>query len=81
RLARIASLLGLHERAVYWKQSADKIRSEILTRAWSEKRGAFTGAFDNNELDASVLLLAELGLVAPNDPRFVKTCETIGREL
>lgn len=81
RLARIAGLLGLHERAVYWKQSADKIRSEILTRAWSEKRGAFTGAFDNNELDASVLLLAELGLVAPNDPRFVKTCETIGREL
>lgn len=81
RLARIAGLLGLQERAVYWKQSADKIRSEILTRAWSEKRGAFTGAFDNHELDASVLLLAELGLVAPSDPRFIKTCETIGREL
>jgi GH15 family glucan-1,4-alpha-glucosidase len=81
RLARIANLLGIHDRAAYWKQSADKIRSEILTRAWSEKRGAFTGAFDNSELDASVLLLAELGLVAANDPRFVKTCDTIGREL
>src|SRR4029079_10084569 len=81
RLARIAVLLGLTERAGYWAQSAQRIRAEILTRAWSEKRGAFTGAFDHGELDASVLLLAELGLVMPNDPRFVKTCDTIRREL
>jgi len=81
RLARIAKLLGLFDRANYWRQSADRIRSEILSRAWSDKRGAFTGAFDNDELDASVLLLAELGLVAPSDPRFIKTCDTIGREL
>jgi len=81
RLARIATLLGLSDRAGYWRQSADRIRSEILSRAWSDKRGAFTGAFDTDELDASVLLLAELGLVAPGDPRFIKTCDTIGREL
>ena len=81
RLARIANLLGLSDRAAYWRQSADRIRSEILSRAWSDKRGAFTGAFDTDELDASVLLLAELGLVAPSDPRFIKTCDTIGREL
>jgi len=81
RLARIANLLGLSDRAAYWRQSADRIRSEILSRAWSDKRGAFTGAFDTDELDASVLLLAELGLVAAGDPRFIKTCDTIGREL
>jgi GH15 family glucan-1,4-alpha-glucosidase len=81
RLARIAMLLGLQERATYWAQSAERIRSEIIERAWSEKYGAFTGAFDQGELDASVLLLAELGLVRPDDPRFVKTCDTVGREL
>ncbi len=81
RLARIAVLLGINDRAAYWTQSAERIRAEILTRAWSDKRGAFTGAFDHSELDASVLLLAELGLVTPDDPRFVKTCDTIGREL
>jgi GH15 family glucan-1,4-alpha-glucosidase len=81
RLARIAVLLGINDRAAYWTQSAERIRAEILARAWSDKRGAFTGAFDHSELDASVLLLAELGLVTPDDPRFVKTCDTIGREL
>ena len=81
RLARIAMSLGYIDRAVYWTDSAQIIRREILSRGWSEKRRAFTGAFDEDELDASVLLLAELGLVAPTDPRFVQTCETIGREL
>ncbi len=39
------------------------------------------GSLDDGELDASVLLLADLGLLEPSDPRFVRTCETIGREL
>jgi len=30
---------------------------------------------------AVAMLLAELGLIAPNDPRFVSTVEVIGREL
>jgi GH15 family glucan-1,4-alpha-glucosidase len=81
RLARIAQLLGLGERASHWNSAAEKIRAEILARAWNEKRGAFTGAFDHQELDASVLLLADLGFIPPSDPRFVKTCTTIGREL
>lgn len=81
RLQRIAGLLGLNDRAAYWAEAAQRIRTDILARAWSEKRGAFTGAFDNPELDASVLLLAEFGLIHPTDPRFVKTCETIGAEL
>ncbi|HEY8128224.1 MAG TPA: glycoside hydrolase family 15 protein [Hyphomicrobium sp.] len=81
RLARIAHLLGLPERTAYWVDSAEKIRSEILARAWSEKRGSFTGAFDHQELDASVLLLPDLGFLPPTDPRFVKTCNAIGREL
>jgi GH15 family glucan-1,4-alpha-glucosidase len=32
-------------------------------------------------LDASVLRLAEIGVVAPRDPRFVATCKTIGERL
>ena len=36
---------------------------------------------DGDELDVSVLLLPELGLVAATDPRFISTCDTIGREL
>jgi GH15 family glucan-1,4-alpha-glucosidase len=53
----------------------------LLTRAWSEKRKAFTGAVDCDDLDASVLLLPELGLIEPSDPRFVSTVEAVEKEL
>jgi GH15 family glucan-1,4-alpha-glucosidase len=57
------------------------LRERILKEGWDEKRGALTGAFGSPDLDASVLLVAELGLLSSNDPRFIRTCDTIGREL
>jgi GH15 family glucan-1,4-alpha-glucosidase len=81
RLARIAARLGLGDRAAYWAREAATLRKAILQRAWNPERRALMGALDGGELDASVLLLAELGLVRPEDSRFVQTCETIGQEL
>ncbi|HLT44894.1 MAG TPA: glycoside hydrolase family 15 protein, partial [Luteimonas sp.] len=43
--------------------------------------GHFADAFGGERLDASLLLLADLGFVAPADPRFVATVEAIGRDL
>jgi GH15 family glucan-1,4-alpha-glucosidase len=81
RLARIADLLGLPDRAAYWTEEAEALRARILQRAWNEKRGALVGALDHSDLDASVLLLPELGLLPANDERFTRTCQAIGREL
>jgi GH15 family glucan-1,4-alpha-glucosidase len=60
---------------------ADKLRSVILKRAWSERWGALAGALDHDDLDASVLLLPDLGLLPATDERFRKTCAVIGKEL
>jgi GH15 family glucan-1,4-alpha-glucosidase len=81
RLATIARIIGLHDRAAYWDAKAHAIQGPLLERAWNPKRRSFTGAFDSDELDASCLLLAELGLVEPNDPRFEQTVEATEREL
>ena len=76
RLARIAMLLGLDrgKRAMAAGCRPHSAR-EILSRAWSKKRGAIAGALDHDELDASVLLLPELGLLDADDPRFLQTCD------
>lgn len=81
RLSKIANLLGLHDRVVYWEERSTKLREEILSRAWNEKRGAFVAAFDHEDLDASCLLLPEVGLLRADDPRYVSTVKVIGREL
>jgi GH15 family glucan-1,4-alpha-glucosidase len=81
RLARIAARLGLGDRAGHWRVEADKLRKEILSRAWNERRGVIAGALDGEDLDASVLLLPELGLIPANDERFIRSCRMIGKDL
>jgi len=81
RLARIGQRLGLADRAAHWRRHADALRNEILARAWNAKRGVITGALDHDDLDASVLLLQDLGILSAGDDRFKRTCEVIGKEL
>jgi GH15 family glucan-1,4-alpha-glucosidase len=81
RLAAIAQHLGMKVRAAYWSDVASGIQSRLLKEAWSEKRGAFTAATGVDELDASVLLLPDIGLMEASDPRFVQTVDAIEHEL
>ena len=81
RLEAIANRLNLSERARYWGETARRLGEEVFKRAWNPKLNAFSGAFDSDDLDASALLLPELGLIAPDDPRFISTIAAIEREL
>ena len=81
RLAAIAQQLGFVERANYWNDVAERLHKTLLDKAWNAKRGAFTAAFGSDDLDASVLLLHELGAVEADDPRFVSTVAAMEREL
>ena len=77
RLAKIAETFDLIDRAGYWRDRADLIRAKILERSWSDERQAFAESFGGRELDASVLLMAEVGMIDPKDPRFVKTVDAL----
>ncbi|WP_274424071.1 glycoside hydrolase family 15 protein [Chelativorans sp. YIM 93263] len=81
RLAHIASSLGENARVRYWRERAEEIRQRILTEAWSEKRKAFVESFGGNTLDASILLMAEVGFIDPRDPRFVSTVDQLEKAL
>lgn len=81
RLARIATHLQREADAVVWRDHAEHIRSAVLARTWSERRRAFVESVDDERLDASALLFADIGFVQPDDPRFVATVETIGKTL
>jgi GH15 family glucan-1,4-alpha-glucosidase len=76
-LARIAMRLGLHDRARYWQDHASRLHDEICASAWNEEQRAFTEAWGVDSLDASLLLMSELGFLAADDPRFVGTVNAI----
>lgn len=81
RLAHIAVSLGETTRARYWRERAEEIKERILTEAWSRKRKAFVESFGGETLDASVLLMAEVGFIDPGDPRFVSTVDQLEKAL
>ncbi|UZF92331.1 glycoside hydrolase family 15 protein [Bosea sp. NBC_00550] len=81
RLARIAGTLGRADRKEYWKGEARRLKNIIAEQIWNEEKGHFVSTFGGSELDATLLLLAELGFVKPDDARFIATVEAIGRDL
>lgn len=53
----------------------------IMDRGWNAGRGAFVQDYDSDVLDASVLLMPLVKFVAPTDPRWLSTLDTIGVDL
>lgn len=81
RLARIAAALGDGDRHAAWQADAQRMRAVIEERAFNHELGVFVSTFDGHDLDATLLLLAELGFVRADDPRFVATVEAVGTAL
>lgn len=81
RLGRIATRLGLTKRAAYWTGHAAQMHKTISRRTWNKERGAFVSTFDGNAMDASLLLLAEVGFLDAADPRFAATVGAVEQDL
>jgi GH15 family glucan-1,4-alpha-glucosidase len=81
RLARIAHHLNLGERERFWRERASSMHERIMQASWDAQLGTFTEAWNAQVLDASVLLFAELGFVAADDPKFIATVDYLGKHL
>ncbi|MGK2913776.1 MAG: glycoside hydrolase family 15 protein [Porticoccaceae bacterium] len=81
RLAKIASRLHLDQRCQWWCTHADALRADILAHTWNADLNCFVASFDGSQLDASLLLLHQLGFVAADDPRFIATVTAIEKHL
>lgn len=81
RLARIAAHLGLNDRAAMWSARAQEIRAAIEREAWSESLNSYTDSFGGNDVEAGLLLMAEVGFLPAKDARFAATVAQIERRL
>jgi GH15 family glucan-1,4-alpha-glucosidase len=77
RLARIATHLGLEDRASYWRAHAARIHAVVSERCWNAELDSFVSTMGGAGLDASLLLLHEVGFLAADDPRFAGTVRAI----
>ena len=71
----------LDRRRPQWEALRDQIAADILANAWNEKAGAFTAAYEGEDLDAAALTIGLTGLVECTDPRFLATIGAIEGQL
>jgi alpha,alpha-trehalase len=81
RAVKLGPQLGLEALVDEWAIERDRIREAILTRGWSERRGAFAQTFDSDELDAAALLMPLVGFLPATEPRMRGTIDAIARDL
>ena len=60
-----------------WTRARDEIRAAVRDRGWNEEVGAYTGAFDSSDLDASVLVLPLVDFLPITDERMARTIDLI----
>lgn len=81
RAVQLAPRLGTYAKPDAWAAERDRIRDAVLTRGWSETRGAYAQSFDSDELDAAALLMPLVGFLPATDTRMRATIEVIASEL
>lgn len=59
----------------------DRIRRDILEHGFNPRLNAFTQAYNSDALDATALLIPEIGFLPASDPRVQGTIQAVEREL
>jgi GH15 family glucan-1,4-alpha-glucosidase len=72
---------GLDGPADRWERIRDGIRDDIETKGFDADRNTYTQYFGTKEVDASLLLLPQVGYCRPDDPRMLGTVKAIEEDL
>ncbi|MGR3932459.1 glycoside hydrolase family 15 protein [Streptomyces sp. BRA346] len=64
-----------------WRDLRDEIHRDVCEKGYDAERNTFTQSYGSKELDASLLLIPQMGFLPPDDKRVIGTIEAIQREL
>jgi GH15 family glucan-1,4-alpha-glucosidase len=81
RAIKTVEQLGLAGPVDRWRRVRRTMHAEICERAWSSSKRALVQAYGSEHLDASLLLIPQVGFLPADDPRVVGTVLAIEREL
>ena len=76
-----AEQFGLPGPVEQWKAIRQQIHDEVCTKGFSSEKSSFKQSYENDGLDASLLLLPAIGFLPADDPRIAGTVAAVEREL
>ncbi|MBV9174511.1 MAG: glycoside hydrolase family 15 protein [Chloroflexi bacterium] len=78
---RLAQQYHLNAPIDDWQHTRDEIRNAILEQGYNAKIGAFTQSFGSDTLDASALIIPQIGFLSATDSRVASTVDQIRHHL
>ena len=64
-----------------WRRIRAEVRAEVLEHGFDRARNSFTQHYDTTEVDASLLVLSQIGFVEGDDPRMLGTIAAVEEDL
>lgn len=81
RAVRAVEEEGLPGPVEHWRELRDQVHDEVMSRGFNFQRHTFTQHYDTTEVDASLLVLPEVGFIDGDDPRMLGTIAAIEQDL
>jgi GH15 family glucan-1,4-alpha-glucosidase len=81
RAIKSAQEFGLEGPIDRWREIAAAIHADVCRRGFNAELGTFVQSYEGKQLDASLLLLPQVGFLPPDDPRVRATLRAIERRL
>ena len=81
RAALAAERHGLDAPINAWRAVSNEIHEDVCAHAFNESKNSFVQYYGGDQLDASLLLLPQVGFLPADDPRILGTIAAVEREL
>lgn len=81
RAVRAVEEFDLEGNVDRWRELRDRVRGEVLEHGFDAERNTFVQYYGGAEVDASLLVIPQIGLLPGDDPRVLGTIEAVEREL
>ena len=81
RAVKDVEAFGLDGPVERWRQVRDAIHAQVCAAGYDARRNTFVQSYGSPHLDASLLLIPQVGFLPPDDPRVRGTVDAIERNL
>jgi GH15 family glucan-1,4-alpha-glucosidase len=72
---------GLEGPVETWRQLRDTIHAQVCEKGFDARGNTFVQSYESTFLDASLLLIPQVGFLPPDDPRVIGTIAAVERHL
>jgi GH15 family glucan-1,4-alpha-glucosidase len=65
----------------HWRELRDKVHDEVMEKGFNKSRNSFVQHYGSSAVDASLLVLSDVGFIKGDDPKMLGTIKAVEKDL